>query len=331
MKILVIGGTKFLGYHLIQSLLLEGFAVTMFNRGVSPNPFSDQVEHISGDRDDFDAFYSSLHRRNFDAVIDLIGYRPEQIDAAVRTFRGRIQRYVFISSGQVYLVTENRRQPAREEDYFQPIIACPPGEEAGYEYGIGKRGCEDRLEQAYQENRFPAVRLRCPIIHGPKDYTLRLYSYMVRIQDGHPLIIPEGRDNLIRHIYVKDVVHAIITILKTPGIKGRAYNVASREVMRLHEFLQLTARAMGKSLQWRQISFSRMAEFSLDDSISPFSGYWVSYLDPGRSERELGFKSTPLKKWLTETVRWFLREYRGGAPENYRLRPGEIKLTRCTN
>ncbi len=331
MKVLVIGGTKFLGYHLIQSLLRNGFEVTMFNRGVSPNPFSAEVEHIRGDRDDFDAFYSSLHRRKFDAVIDLIGYRPEQIDSVVKTFEGRIGRYIFISSGQVYLVTENRRHPAREEDYFQPIIACPPGEEAGYEYGMGKRGCEDRLQRAYGEKQFPEVRLRCPIIHGPGDYTLRLYSYILRIKDGQPLIIPEGRDNLIRHIYVKDVVRAIMTALKTPGIEGRAYNLASLEVMPLHEFLQIVADVMGKTLQWREVSFPKLTEFSLDDSISPFSGFWVSYLDPGRAKRELGFKSTPLKEWLGETVQWFLREYRGEMPENFRLRSREIDLLNSGN
>jgi len=260
-------------------------------------------------------------------VVDLIGYDPEDVKTAIATFKGHIGQYIFISTGQVYLVTENKHQPAAEEDYYQELIDCPPGEEEPYLYGIRKRQCEDLLEEAFKFRQFPSVRFRCPIIHGARDYTLRLYSYIIRLLDDNPLIIPEDGDSIIRHVYVKDVVEAIFSTLQISQTRGKVYNLAGEEVLMLSEFLQLTASVLEWQLTLYKIPGDILKEYDIPLDISPFSGKWTSYLDPTLAMAEIKFKPTPLREWLSEVAHWFVDEYEGQEPPNFIYLDREIRLT----
>jgi nucleoside-diphosphate-sugar epimerase len=326
MNVLVIGGTRFLGYHLIQRLLNEGTKVVLFNRGIHPDDFGDKVERVVGDRKDYKKFYDTFHRRQFDVVVDLIGYDPDDVEVAVKTLKNNIGQYIFISTGQVYLVTKNKHLPSAEKDYYQDIIECPPGEEAAYLYGIRKRHCEDFLEEAFKFQHFPSVRFRCPIIHGERDYTLRLYSYLLRMLDENPLIIPESSDPVIRHVYVKDVVDAIFSVLQVEQTRGKVYNLASEEVLVLAEFLQLASRFVEKPLTIYKIPATILRQNEIPPEISPFSSKWISYLDPSLAQEETNFKPTPIYHWLRETIHWFMYEYDGPEPENFNNRQKEIAL-----
>lgn len=326
MDVLVIGGTKFLGYHLVQRLLEEGVNVALFNRGITADDFGDKVKRVIGDRKDYRKFYDTFRRQRFDVVVDMIGYDPDDVEVAIKTFKDHIGQYIFISTGQVYLVTQNKHTPTTEEDYYQDLIDCPPGEEDAYLYGVRKRHCEDLLEEAFRFEHFPSVRFRCPIIHGARDYTLRLYSYLIRLLDENPLIIPQEGDAIIRHVYVKDVVDAIISIFQIAETRGKVYNLAGSEVLPLSEFLQLCARMVEKPLTLYKIPEKTLAEHSLSREISPFSGRWVSHLDPSLAMEEIGFKPTHLNEWLRETINWFVYDYDGPEPENYQHREKEIAL-----
>ena len=328
MKILVMGGSKFLGYHLTHALLDRGYKVSLFNRGLTSDNFQDRVERITGNRQDHRQFENFFHHKNFDAIIDLIGYNLADIKICEQIFRNRIGQYIFISTGQVYLVTENKNQPAKEEDFFQKVIDCPPGEEAAYEYGINKRAIEYFLMDQNIYRNFPSVSLRCPIIHGPRDYTLRFYSYLLRIQDKHPLIIPENGNSIIRHIYVKDVVDIILNILSRSTLRGEAFNVAQKEVCRLSDFIHLLGTYLDIPVEIRNISVSELQKYNLSEKISPFSGRWVSYIDPAKAERELEFHSTPIHKWIPRVIDHFLNNYQGKIPENYLYREREIQFIR---
>ncbi len=326
MRVLIIGGTKFLGYHLTKALLREGIQVTLFNRGITPDDFGNKVERVTGDRKNYKYFHETFRDAQFDAVVDLIGYDLEDIEVAEKTFRDRIGQYIFISSGQVYLITENDHFPATEEDYFNKLIPCPPGEEADYNYGLKKRQIEDFLEQVHRSRKFPSVRFRCPIIHGSHDYTLRLYSYLLRISDGNPVIFPEAGDKIIRHIYVQDVVNTIFSVLQVESTRGKVFNLAQEDVLTLTELLNLCAQIMNSSVEILEIPEKNLLEYNIPLDISPFSGRWVSYLDPTFAREEIGFQSTPLSEWLPNVISYFMEDYAGDEPGNYRFRPREIQL-----
>lgn len=153
MHVLVIGGNRFVGWLLGWRLLASGHEVTLLNRGTLPDPFGGRVERLAGDRrTDLDRL---LAGRTFDAVVDLAAYTGEDGARAAALLAGRTGHYVMISTGQVYLVREGCPRPAREEHYDGPVMARPPtpADLADWEYGIGKRACEDALALAHA--RFP--------------------------------------------------------------------------------------------------------------------------------------------------------------------------------
>ena len=317
-----------MGYHLTHALLDRRYKVTLYNRGLTPDNFQDRVERIIGNRQDHRQFVNYFQHKNFDAVIDLIGYNLEDVKICEQTFSNRIGQYIFISTGQVYLITENKNQPAKEEDFFQKVIDCPSGEEAAYEYGLNKRAIEYFLMDQNVYQNFPSVSLRCPIIHGPRDYTLRFYSYLLRVQDKYPLIIPENGNSIIRHIYVKDVVDSILKILSRSTLRGEAFNIAQKEVCSLSEFIHLLGNFLDIPVDIRTIPVSELKKYNLSDEISPFSGRWVSYMDPEKAERELEFHSTPIHKWIPTVIEYFLNYYQEKVPENYHHREREIQFIR---
>jgi len=182
---LVIGGTRFLGYHLTRALLELGIKVTLFNRGISSDDFGDRVTRIKGDRQNHQQFYEQFQGQKYDVVIDLIGYHPLELEVAEKTFRDHIGLYV--SSALVRLSGHREQKLAGQGGGFlSTLIPCPSGEELPYEYGMKKRECELLLEERFRSRKFPAVRFRCPVIHGPRDYSLRMYSYLLRIQAAIP-------------------------------------------------------------------------------------------------------------------------------------------------
>ena len=103
MKILVIGGTRYMGRIMVQNLLDQGDEVTIFSRGNTQPEWWDQVGHIQGDRNDHDGFNAKLKGAPFDAVVDTQAYRWEDVESAIGTFEGSVGRYLFVSTGSVYL------------------------------------------------------------------------------------------------------------------------------------------------------------------------------------------------------------------------------------
>src|SRR5947209_5125046 len=103
MHVLVIGGTRFVGYYLVWRLLAAGHRVTIFSRGILPNPFGARVEHLQGDRTG-DACERLLAGRRFDATVDFAAFRGPDVARLVAALGEGLGHYVLISSGQVYLV-----------------------------------------------------------------------------------------------------------------------------------------------------------------------------------------------------------------------------------
>ena len=117
MKTLAIGGTRNLGPSLVDALLEAGHRVSLFNRGITPGVLPDSVERLTGDRSDAAQLGAALGRREFDLVVDTTLYTGTDAASVVRILKGRVGRYVFLSTGQVYLVRVGLERPYREEQY----------------------------------------------------------------------------------------------------------------------------------------------------------------------------------------------------------------------
>ena len=328
MRVLVVGGTRFLGHELAWRLLAAGHEVTLFNRGTLADTFGSRVERLRGDRTTGD-FARLLAGREWDAAVDFAAYDGRDGRQAAEVLGGRVGHYVVVSTGQVYLVREGRPSPAREEDYDGPLVPAPsdPFDRGQWDYGMGKRALEDVLAEAWSKSRFPATRLRIPMVNGERDHFRRMERYLWRMLDGGPLVLPGGGGHRVRHVYSGSVVRLVLAILGDARTFGGAWNLAQDETPTLGEMLELVARALGASPRLVDVPRERVVAAGLDPLLlSPFSGAWMSFLDPSRAKAELGFVHEPLAGYVGRIVASFLARPPAELPPGLERRADELAL-----
>jgi len=330
-RVLVIGGTRFMGYQLAWRLIAAGHEVTLLNRGTHADPFGGRVSRLRADRTSRE-FSTVLSGRSFDAAVDFAAFQRADAEGVVQALDGRAGHYILVSTGQVYLVRLDPPAPAREEDYDGPLMAEPPPghrDRGDWEYGMGKRGCEDVLADAWASRRFPSTRLRIPIVNGERDHTRRLESYVWRILDGGPMLLPDGGRSRLRQVYSGAVVSTLLRVLGDPATFGQAYNVCQDETPTLAELIVLIADLLGAPARMVEAPVAEMEGAGLDPiAASPFSTRWRSFLDPGRAQRELGFVHPPLRVYLDKVLASLLASMPAEPPSGYAQRPRELELAR---
>ncbi|HEV8493236.1 MAG TPA: SDR family oxidoreductase [Candidatus Angelobacter sp.] len=309
MRSLIIGGTRNLGPAIVHALLRRGDEVAVFNRGQTRDDLPEEVERLRGDRTDPEQMNSVLSGREFDLVVDTTLYTGAEAETAVELFACRAARYIFLSTGQVYLVRTGVKRPFKEEDYAGPVMEQPPkSNSSDYEnwlYGFDKRAAEDVFARAWAERKFPFTSLRLPMVNSERDHYDRLYGYFLRIQDGGPLLIPEGDGAPVRHVYGGDVVQAIMRAAENDSSKGCAYNIGQDETLTLAAFLELLAQLMHCPLKIVRVRREELARQGLLPHCSPFSGLWMSSLENARSKAELRIEYTPVASYVKNLVDYF--------------------------
>lgn len=309
-----------MGRGLVEALLARGDEVTVFSRGLAADPFGDRVARLVGDRDDREAFRSTVASSgDWDAVVDFISFTPEHAADAVRALAGRAGHFVHVSTGSVYAVGRREHDgPLCEADAEAPPVPRWPGSERGWDYGMGKRGAEEALKAAYAAGGFPETRLRLPIVQGPWDYTLRSWRYQLWLESGEPVDLPGGGGWRFTHVYSGDVVAGILAVLTAgAGARGKAYNLAQDETPSLRSYLEEKAAILGLEPRLREVPLARWLEGSMDRSWQPFAS-WLgrdSILDNSAAKADLGWRPTPMAEWLPLTCDWF------SGPENPYERP----------
>lgn len=328
MRVLIIGGTRFVGSLLAWRLLARGDEVTLLNRGTLRDAFGDRVTRLRCDRTTPE-FQAALAGGSWDACVDLAAYTGADAQGAVNALRERVGHYVFISTGQVYLVRDERHWPASESDYDGPRMPRPvdPHDLRDWEYGIFKRDGEDVLSSAWREQGFPSTRIRIPMVNGERDHYRRIESYLWRLLDEGSVLLPDGGGNLCRHVYGMDVARTIAGLLGNRATFGEAYNLSQEEQPTLAELLTHLAGLLGAPAQLLPVSSAAIAAAGLRPvQVSPFSDSWMSRLDPSKARRELGFVHTPLATYLHSVVAHFLARPPEDRPANYQHRETELRL-----
>ncbi len=261
--------------------------------------------------------------------MDFAAYDGADGRRAAQVLSGRVSHYVAISTGQVYLVREGCKPPARESDYDGPVMPEPADafDRGQWDYGVKKRALEDALCEAWEKDGFPATRLRIPMVNGERDHFRRLERYLWRMMDGGSVVLPDGGGRPTRHVYAGSVVKAILAMLGRPETFGQAYNLAQDETPTLGELLVLVAERLGAPARLVDVPTERVRAAGLDPlRLSPFSGTWMSFLDPARAKAELGFRHEPLGSYLDKIVTTFLAHPRADPPPGYEHRAAERKL-----
>lgn len=218
MKLLIIGGTRFVGRHLVAAALERGHEVTLFNRGTQSSPFA-AVETIAGDRNkDLD----KLQGRRWDAAIDTCGYLPRNVKATAEILSGSVERYVFISSQSAYAdvsvpgVVETAPLRRLTSEQLDRAYAIDTSGQPSYAelYGGLKALCEQAAEEA-MPNRVLIV--RPGLIVGPYDYTDRFTYWVVRVARGGEVLAPGRPARPVQFIDARDLAEWIVLMTEAGG------------------------------------------------------------------------------------------------------------------
>ena len=248
MHILFIGGTGNISSACVELSLQRGHRVTLLNRGRQPSPWGQAVRAIQGDRDDPALLRRVAEETRYDAVADFACYRPEQVEAAVSAFGGRVGQYVYISSASAYQKPPN---------YYR-ITESTPLRNPFWDYSRQKIACEDRLVRAYREEGFPMTIVRPSYTYGPTWIPNGVgghgYPVLHRMRQGKPIVSQGDGTSLWVMTFHTDFALGFVGLFGAAQAIGEAFHITSDEVLTWDQIYQTIARAAGCELTLVHIS-----------------------------------------------------------------------------
>ncbi|MFW6068151.1 MAG: NAD-dependent epimerase/dehydratase family protein [Chloroflexota bacterium] len=314
MRILSIGGTGFIGQHVVRSLAQAGHEVTVFHRGNSQANLPSDVNYIHGDRNRIADYSRSLLDTAPDVILDMMITTEEQARAFVHLFADSGARVVMVSSADVYRAYNRlfRREPGPPDR--TPLAEEAPLREKLYPYrnlDVPLEVAADAYDKIPAENhirnhpQLSAAILRLPMVFGPGDYLHRLYPYVRRMADHRPAILLQQDQAGWRapRGYVENVAAAITLAVLKERRDGQIYNVAMPEQPTEAQWVRLIGETMG----WEGRVVTVPKELLPDEMQQHYAFEQDWHLDTTRIRRELGYNEpVALDKALQRTVQWEL-------------------------
>jgi UDP-glucose 4-epimerase len=230
MRILIIGGTRFIGVYLTKVLVEEGHKVVLFNRGNRPAPDIQGVEQITGDRTDPAQLKEKLSQESFDVIFDNNGRELTDTQPLAEIFQDRVQHFVYMSSAGVYLKSD--QMPHVEGDAVDPKSRHK-----------GKHETEAFLTQS----GLPFTSIRPTYIYGPRNYNELESWFFDRIVRDRPIPIPGNGMHFTQFGHVKDLAKAMTKIVGNKQAIGQIYNVSGDRFVTFDGLARACAVALGKS------------------------------------------------------------------------------------
>lgn len=304
-SVLIIGGTQFIGRHTTEELLSQGYEVTLLNRGTLNIPFSRPVTTLVADRKNKGELQQALQGHTFDAVVDMIGYLPEDVQLLLDVLDYPLQRYVLISTASVYKMpwVPPTREDAPLEDNPQTNA-----------YGYNKVLCEEVIRKAHAHKGLAGVILRLPAVYGEYDPQCREWYVVKRLYDNRPhMALADGDLGIVHRIYAKDVARAISLCLKADThVLGQSYNIGHTHAHPAVELTRMICQQLQKDLELVSIPATLLPWGNPHAFAQPM------LLDLSKARNELGFTAHySVLEGLQRTLAW-LDSHR---PTEWRLAP----------
>lgn len=304
LRILVLGGTRFLGPHTVQYALSRGHDVTLFNRGRSnPHLYPDLVK-LKGDRNDD---LAALETGEWDAVIDTSGYVPRVVKQSAELLRGRTGLYVFVSTISVYADFD---EVGLNESSAVGTIDDPTTEEVTAEtYGPLKALCEQAAETAMPGRTW---NVRPGLIVGPRDRSDRFTYWPVRVKRGGEVLAPHGPDEQVQLIDVRDVAEFIIHGIEQ-NITGLMNAVSPPGEMSMGEMLDVCTAVSGSDATFTWAHSDFLAEHQVNAwsdmpcwlPVDMEAGVGTIRVDPALAA---GLTFRPMRETVRDTLDWWANE-----------------------
>lgn len=305
MKVLLLGGTLFLGKHIAEQALNKGVDITLFNRGKTNSEFLREVEgvtHIVGDRRTADI---EKLTDNWDVVIDVSGSDPYDVQRSADQLKDRCNSYVFISSISAYKSVD--KGPVFESNALHEL-------DKG-DYGSNKATCEVIVNNDFYDN---SLIIRPGLIVGPDDPTDRFTYWPWRMKQGGRILVPNvGQSKKVQFIDVRDLASWIIEAIEQ-DVKGTFNAVGPKEALGFKDFLLSCKKLVSPEntelcwveetvLQENQVQPWLELPFWLPDSLN-MNGMMCTNSDKAI---EAGLSFRPIKETIMDTLEWGLHERNG--------------------
>ena len=316
MRILVIGGTGFIGPWVVRSLVGNGHQVAVFHRGQSNPSLPDSVRHICGVRHALADSGAEFRSFSPDVVIDFILASEAQARVTMGAFRGIARRVVALSSGDVYRAiaiihgldsgppqpvpltedSELRTQRPYRPEVLEGLLQMVPWLDIDYD--------KIPVERVVMgDGEMEGTVLRLPMVYGPGDSFHRLYPYFKRMDDGRAAILmqQDAADWRGPRGYVENIAAAIALATMSPQAAGRIYNVADTESLSEREWVQAIGRAAG----WQGSVVAVPKEQTPQHLRTPFDSKQHWTMSSARIRAELGYiERVALDEALRRTIAW---------------------------
>src|SRR5262249_11211774 len=245
MKLLILGGTKFLGRHLVDAARSAGHDVTLLNRGSRPGLFRG-VEELRGDRSQGADGLAALRGRRWDAVVDTSGYVPRLVGASAQLLRDAVGRYVFVSSISVY------SEFAEAPDESSPVaeLTDPNSEDIARDYGALKAACERVVTATFGPR---ALNIRPGLIVGPFDPSGRFTYWPLRVACGGDVLAPADPEADVQFIDARDLARWTVQLIERDV--GGVFNATGpAQRLRFGAFLEAARSALHAQCDFTWVS-----------------------------------------------------------------------------
>ncbi len=298
LSILILGGTGFIGPHMVERALGRGHTVTLFNRGRTNAGLFPQVETLIGDRD---GQLDALQGRRFDAVIDNSGYVPRHVRDSATLLSGQADQYLFISSISAYA---DFAQAGITEDY---ALGTMPDETVetvtGETYGPMKALCEGAVSDAFAGR---ATLVRPGYIVGPGDRTDRWTYWPLRVAAGGSMLAPGAADDPVQFIDARDLAAFVIGLLER-RVAGTFNAVGPAQPMAFGNMLTAMRDATGAATEFVWVDAGKLEANEVQVPIwSPPAGEFAGVHQVSNA-RAIGaeLEFTPLADTVADTLSWW--------------------------
>ncbi len=296
MKILILGGTVFVGRHLVETALARGHTLTLFNRGQSGADLYPQVEQLRGDRD---GDLAALEGRDWDAVIDTCGYLPRVVRQSSGLLKGHAQQYVFISSLSAYA---DIGPEGGDESNPLETMEDESAEEIGRYYGALKVLCEKAVMADFPG---AALIVRPGMIVGPYDKSPRLAYWLRRVAAGGEVLAPGTPELPLQIVDVRDMDAWLLDMMEAQ--RSGIYDVTG-PMLCFGDFLDSVRRITGGDVRYIWVDDAALQA----QGVQPVDDvkYWLPAEYHGlfkwsiAKARAAGFTSRPLDDTLRDTWAW---------------------------
>jgi nucleoside-diphosphate-sugar epimerase len=282
MKILVIGGTRFFGIHMVRALIARDHDITIATRGNSSDSFGDSVKRIVFDRSDENSCVKAFSGNSYDVVIDKIAYSSNDVKRIAKAIS--CKRYIVMSSTAVYnpLHMNTKENDFVPENTMNELVWC---ERSDVDYGEGKRNVERTACKLL--NDVPLVFVRYPFVVGEDDYTQRLRFYIEHILNNQPMNI-DNLDCQMSFINSREAGE-FISFLAEKEFTG-PINGANVGTVSIKEMIDYVEKKTGKK-----------AIIASDGESAPYNGTPANSIDVTEATK-LGYDFTDIDEWIYELI-----------------------------